>query len=246
LPATPQISSSNITPPPTTEPPSNATTSDVVPEPVVTGTAPAPKKSITQRLNPLKWFAGKPKGAGAANEVEPPPLPAGSRYEYPPPVTPIPGNRAQAKQLVDEAAHERQLGDTARSLSEYQAATTADPTFYDAYYGLGVAALNARDYPKALEALHRALALREDSSEARYAFAWALQKRGYTEDAVHELSRLVEQHPSEARAHLLLGSLYAEKLHQAKLAREQFLQTLELDPGNPQADSIRAWLKLNP
>jgi hypothetical protein len=45
---------------------------------------------------------------------------------------------------------------------------------------------------------------------------------------------------------LLLGSLYAEKLVEPKLAREQFTQTLELDPTNAQAESIRAWLKLNP
>lgn len=246
LPAALPVSSSSITPRTTTGTAIKPTSSDSVPEPVVTETTRTPRKSISQRLNPLNWFSGKPKAGGAANEDEPPPLPPGSRYEYPPTVTPIPGDRAQAKQLVAEAVHERQLGDTARSLGDYQAATTADPTFYEAYYGLGVVALNTRDYPRALEALHRALALQENSIEARYAFAWALQKRGYTEDALHELTKLVELHPSEARAHLLLGSLYAEKLHQPKLAREHFLQTLELDPGNAQADSIRAWLKLNP
>jgi Tfp pilus assembly protein PilF len=45
------------------------------------------------------------------------------------------------------------------------------------------------------------------------------------------------------RAHLLLGNMYAEKLHQPKLAREQFTQALQLDPANAQAASIRAWLQ---
>jgi tetratricopeptide (TPR) repeat protein len=214
----------------------------------VTGTAPPPRKTITQRLNPLNWFSGKPKAgaSGSSSEPEPPPLPAGSRYEYPPPVTPIPGDRAQAKRLEAEAIRERQAGDAAQSFRIYKEAAAADPTFYEASYGLGLSALNARDYVTALEALHRALALQEDSAEARYAFAWALQRRGYTEDAVHELGKLLAQHPNEARAHLLLGSLYAEKLSQPKLAREQFTMTLELDPTNAQANTIRAWLKLNP
>jgi tetratricopeptide (TPR) repeat protein len=222
--------------------------SNSAPEPVMTETAPPPRKTITQHWNPLHWFSGKPKAAGPdeAPAVEPPPVPAGTRYEYPPPVTPIPGNRAKAKRLEAEAIRAREAGDVAQSIQAFKDAAAADPTFYDASYGLGLAALNARDYPTALAALHRALALQEDSVEAHYAFAWALQKRGYSEDAVHELGKLLEQHPNEARAHLLLGSLYAEKLGQPKLAREQFTQTLELDPNNAQADSIRAWLKLNP
>lgn len=248
VPTPPRISASNSNPQTPAGTASNATPLDSAPEPVVNETAPVPRKSITQRLNPLNWFSGKSKssGSGAAAEADPPPLPAGSRYEYPPTITPIPGDRAQAKQLVAEAIRARQAGDAAQTIRAYKDAAATDPTFYDASYGLGLAALNTRDYPTALQALHRALALQEDSAEARYAFAWALQKRGYTEDAVHELGKLVEQHPNEARAHLLLGSLYAEKLHQPKLAREQFMQTLDLDPSNAQAETIRGWLKLNP
>jgi hypothetical protein len=232
--------------PPETAPTVNPT--EPAPEPVVTGNAPPPKKSITQRLNPLNWFSGKPKGADSRGKLapEPPPVAAGTRFEYPPPVTPIPGDRAQAKRFEAEAIRARQSGDVAESIRAYKDAVTADPTFYDANYGLGLAAMNARDYATALESLHRALALQEDSAEARYAFAWALQKRGYNEDAVHELGKLLARHPNEVRAHLLLGNLYAEKLNQPRLAREQFTLTLEMDPKNAQAESIRAWMKLNP
>jgi len=246
--ASAQISAPSSTAQTTPEIPSTVNTSNSAPEPVVPEIAPPPRKKITERLNPLHWFSGKPKPAdsGAALATEPPPVPAGSRYEYPPPVTPIPGDRALAKRLEAEAIRAQQAGDITQSIRAYKDAAEADATYYDASYGLGLAALNARDYPMALEALHRALALQEDSAEARYAFAWALHKRGYTEDAVHELDNLLARHPNEARAHLLLGSLYAGKLGQPKLAREQFLKTLELDPNNSQAGSIRAWLKLNP
>jgi tetratricopeptide (TPR) repeat protein len=216
-----------------------------VPEPVVTETAPEPRTPLTQRLNPLHWFAGKPKTNEQAS-AEPPPVPAGTRYDYPPPVTPIPGDRTRAKQLLAEAVGARQARDFTQSIRAYQGAIAADPTFYEASFELGLAAIEDRDYPTALEALHRALALQGNSAEARYAFAWTLQKRGYTEDAVHELDKLLGQHPEDVRAHLLLGNLYAGKLRQPKLAREQFTQALELDPANAQAANIRAWLQQKP
>jgi Flp pilus assembly protein TadD len=250
-PSAPQVSAPpSIAPAPLENAP-KVNPSNEIPEPVVTDTNATPRKTITQRLNPMRWFSEKPKpredgaASGAGAETEPPPVPPGARYEYPPPVTPIPGNRAQAKRLEAEATRARQTGDLTQSLRAYKDAIAADPTFFEASYGLGLAAIETRDYATALEELHRALALREDSAEARYAFAWTLQKRGYIEDAAHELGKLLEQHPDDVRAHLLLGNLYAEKLRQPKLAREQYLQALELDPRNPQAPNVRAWLLSN-
>jgi tetratricopeptide (TPR) repeat protein len=227
---------------------STVNTGPSVPEPVVTESAPTPRTPLGQRLNPLHWFAGKPTAneQGSAAAGEPPPVAAGTRYDYPPSVTPIPGDRTRAKQLLAEAIRARQARDSARSMRAYQEAIAADPTFYQASFELGLASIEDRDYPAALEALHRALALQEDSAEARYAFAWTLQKRGYVEDAVHELDKLLARHPEDVRAHLLLGNLYAEKLRQPKLAREQFTQALELDPANAQAANIRAWLQQKP
>jgi tetratricopeptide (TPR) repeat protein len=70
-----------------TETASTPNISNSVPDPVVTDAAPPPRKSIGQRLNPLNWLSGQPQPAdsGAALAAEPPPLPAGSRYEWPKP-----------------------------------------------------------------------------------------------------------------------------------------------------------------
>lgn len=173
-------------------------------------------------------------------------MPPGARFEYSPPVTPIPGDRAQARRLEAEAARARRAGDLTQSIRAYEDATAADSTYYNASFGLGLAAIEARDYATALEALQRALALQEDSSEARYAFAWTLARRGYTEDAMHELVKLLAQHPDDVRGHLLLGNLHAGKSGQQKLAREQYTRALELDPTNSQASNVRAWLQRNP
>jgi tetratricopeptide (TPR) repeat protein len=231
--------------PPATSPAVNNSPS--VPEPIVTETAPSARTPLTRRLNPLHWFSGKSKTNDQASvAADPPPVRPGTRYEYPLTVTPIPGDRAQAQRLEADAIVARQAHNLTRSIHDYQEAVDADPTYYEASFELGLTAIENRDYPTALEALHRALALKEDSPEARYAFAWTLQKRGYTEDAVHELDRLLAQHPEEVRGHLLLGNLYAVKLRQPKLAREQYTQALQLDPNNAQAANIRAWLQQKP
>jgi tetratricopeptide (TPR) repeat protein len=236
-------------PPPETSTP--VSTPELNPEPAPAQAASPPRKSFVQKLNPLRWFSGNPRtakesAAGAEAEVEPPPVPPGSRYDFPPSVTPIPGDRAEARRLAAEGARARRAADFTQALRAYRDAVAADATCFDASLGLGLTEIDVRDYPAALTALHRALTLQEDSAEARYAFAWTLQKRGYTLDAVHELGRLVEQHPAEVRAHLLLGNLYAEKLGQTKLARDQYTQALALDTNNPEAPSVRAWLQRNP
>jgi len=222
---------------------SNVNPAAAVPEPVVSDNGSAPHTPLNQRLNPLHWFSGKTKTNEQDSADEPPLVPPGTRYEYPPFVTLIPGDRARSRNLLVEAIRARQARHFAESFRDFQDAIEADPTFFDASLQLGLNSIQDRDYPTALESLHRALTLQGDSTEARYAFAWTLQKRGYYEDAVRELDKLIGQHPDDVRAHLLLGNLYADKLRQTKLAREQYMQALTLDPTNAQAANIRAWLQ---
>ena len=216
-------------------------TEDAVPPP---GTAP--RESIAQKLNPLRWFSGKPSTPADASDAGTAIVPKGTRYKYPAAVTPIPGNRAQAERLAAQAALDRKQGRMAEAVRGYQDAVRADPTCFEAGLALGLASIDSRDYPTALAALSRALELREASADARYAFAWTLQKSGYYEDAATELEKLLAAHPREVRACLLLGNLYAEKLGRPKSARDQYARVLELDPENPQAGAIRAWIGKKP
>jgi Flp pilus assembly protein TadD len=43
-----------------------------------------------------------------------------------------------------------------------------------------------------------------------------------------------------------LGNLYAEQLRDIPRARQHYNKVLQLDPRNPQAQSIRYWLVANP
>jgi tetratricopeptide (TPR) repeat protein len=201
-----------------------------------------PKKSFFDRLNPRNWVGGhKSKSTNEMADAN-----DGARYSYPLPVTPIPGNRADAQRYFQEgvkAQRDLRLDD---AQGYYSKALDIDSTYFQAALSLGLVSIDAKDYATALTALDKALKLQSDSADARYAFAWVLQKKKYYDDSADELEKLLAVHPDSARAHLLLGNLYAQKLDKPHQAREHYLRVLTLDPQNSQAPTITSWLKQNP
>jgi len=131
-------------------------------------------------------------------------------------------------------------------MKAYQQAAETDPSWFEAQYNFGVLSYRLRNFQPALKAYEMALAIRPDSVDARYNFALALKAAGYVPDAVNELEKIVKGDPGEARAHLALGNLYAQQLHDVARARQQYLTVLELDPANSQASDIQFWLSSNP
>jgi Flp pilus assembly protein TadD len=205
------------------------------------------KTSLVQKLNPLNWFSGKTKKTDATETAAPSEGGSADRYTYPLPVTPIPGDRKLAERLTSEGRQAEHQSNRAEAMRDYQEAMKADPTYFEAGLALGLAAIDVKDYPTALDALGQALTLQANSADARYAFAWVLGKRGYYRDAANELANLLSAHPREVRARLLLGNIYADNLGQPKLARDQYVKALDLiEPQSSQAAVIRAWLDQHP
>ena len=68
----------------------------------------------------------------------------------------------------------------------------------------------------------------------------------FLRDAADQLKKLLGANPSDARAHLSLGNLYAQPLQQPELAREHYQRVLELNPRHAEAAKIRFWLTSNP
>jgi len=213
---------------------------------------PVPTPSLWSRL-----FGGTPKpadaGAGAAAgaagtlaRVTPLPGQQSVVHYVPPPVSAAPGNRAEAERLAQEGAASEKKSRLKEAMASYDAAVKADPAYYDACEALGMAAIKSEEYGVALEAFYHALALNSESANARYGYAWTLQKKGYYQDAANELEKMLARHPDETRAHLLLGNLYAQQLGQPDFARGHYLKVLQQDPRNDQAASLRAWLRNNP
>src|SRR5205814_1933254 len=165
-----------------------------------------------------------------------------ARYPYKSFSRPVPGNRAQAERLFSQGVQAQQSHRLAEAIQAYTSATQLDPVYFEAYYNLGLAATGAGNLESALRAYETGLAIRPESLDARYNFALALKQANYFVDAAHELEKLLAAYPNETRAHLTLGNLYAQQLHQEAKAREHYQKVLEGDPANTQAAAVRYWL----
>lgn len=254
------------TPPPAAATPQNAAESTpVVSSNVVASAAPAkPEKAgFFSRLNP---FRREPKTPGKVTALPPatnvvvttepvPSIPAAAtptsgqsftRYTYLRPTAPPAGDRAAAETAMARGTRARAANRLTEAAQAYQSAVDSDAGFYEARYQLALVQYALRDYPHALANWETALALKPDSADARYGFALTLKAAGHVVDAAAELEQLLANSPSETRAHLVLGNLYAEQLQDKPRARVHYQRVLELDSRHPQATQIRYWLVANP
>jgi tetratricopeptide (TPR) repeat protein len=177
--------------------------------------------------------------------VQPAP-PTFPRYLYLSPRKPNPGDRVAASGAFTGARQFEQDARWPEAMQWYRVATQSDPSWFEAQYNYGVLAYRLKNYGASLAAYEMALAIQPDSLDARYNFALALKAAGYAPDAVNEMEKVAAANPGEVRAHLALGNLYAQQLHNIAQARAHYLKVLELDPHNTQANDIRFWLSANP
>ena len=190
------------------------------------------------------------KPEGKPPEPKPQPVPHVPRYAYQSPAKPAAGDRRAAEAPFNLARLAEQAEKWAEAEQYYVAAAAADPSWFQAQYNAGVIAHRLHDYSVALPRYELALANQPDSGNAdsvnaRYNFALALRSTGYSLDAAEELKKILAVKPDEIRAHLALGNLCAQSLHDVAQARQHFLRVLELQPDIPQAGDIRFWLSAN-
>jgi tetratricopeptide (TPR) repeat protein len=231
------------------------------------------KHPVLRHLNPATWFRGKnrtddhakiePLPADASSPAPPssvptsarsnpdtlptvPPLPPIRHYAYHSPKRPAPGNRSKASPYFSDGVQAQQDGRLSEALDAYRQAAKFDPSFFEAQYNLGLAAYQLKNLALSLSAYETALSINPTSVNARYNFALALEQGSYYEDAAHELEKVLQEKPEEARAHFTVANLYAEKLGQPSLARSHYRRLLQLEPQHPQATAIRYWLAANP
>lgn len=164
------------------------------------------------------------------------------RYHYRSPAKPASGNRPEAERAFAEGVQSHQAQRLPEAIGSYRRALRLDPSFYDACYNLALAATQTGNVALALSTYENALAIRPESSDARYNFALVLMQANYCTDAANEMERVIAAYPNDSRAHLALGNLYAQQLREYAKARSHYLKALEIDPRNPQAAAVRAWL----
>jgi tetratricopeptide (TPR) repeat protein len=184
--------------------------------------------------------------ANSTSSTRPPDAKAWPRYAYRNPVKPAKGDTAAAQRAFAQGLQAHQAQHLPEAIQAYRAALQSDPSFFDAQYHLGVAGTQSGNLRMALGAYEGALAAKPDSADARYNFAIVLKQSGYPVDSANELQTLLTKYPTDARAHVALGNLYAQQLGDTAKARQHYLRVLETDPRHPQAAQIRYWLADNP
>lgn len=224
---------------------------------------PPAKHGFFSHLNPATWFPKKsdhppevkvaagPKttkidAAPAPTETapaEPPPIP---RYHYLSPAKGATGDHQEASKYFGDGVLEHKNRHYPEAIRLYEKATNLDPAYFEAYYNLGLAAHEQGEMAASLTSYEHALALNPDYKDLRYNFGLALLKGGYVLDAANEFQQLLDTAPDDARLHLALANIHAQKLGNDNEARKHYQKVLEEDPANPQAAAIRTWLATHP
>jgi len=226
------------------------------PRPITSATNSPPKterRGFLSKLNPFK-SESKPAATNQASTgmavsamVERTSTSTASgRYAYLSPAAPKAGDRREAEAVLTQGQQAQRADRNVEAFQFFRRSVQLDPSYFEAYYCLGLTAFKIRSFQTALTAWENALALRPNDSDARYNFALTLKAAEYPRDAADELERLLSLHPDEARGHLTLGNLYADQLRDIPRARKHYNKVLQLDPRNPQAQAIRYWLVANP
>src|SRR5262249_42314486 len=157
----------------------------------------------------------------------PPTLPQSAHYTYKFPSKPAAGNHAQAERSFNDGVEAQKGHRLQEALLAYRDAAREDPAYFEAHYNLCLAAADTGNLPAALAAFEYALSIRPDSADARYSFALALKQAHYLSDAINEFQKVLAKHPEDTRAHMALGNLYAQQLHDPAQARPHYLKVLE-------------------
>jgi len=114
-------------------------------------------------------------------------------------------------------------------------------------YQEGIAAVQAGDFPAAIQAFRRAVAEDPTHTEARYKLAWVLGMSGYLDPALAELEAVLAADPGHVAAHYNRGALLLQKaqleaevdgqidLEVLRQAEAAFQTVMRLDPNDQRA-----------
>ena len=82
-------------------------------------------------------------------------------------------NNIAVQELNNKAAEYMQKGDYESAMNRLQASLDLDSTMYQTYYNLGVAAINANKFDKAIEALEDGIKIKPDFADFYYSLGVA-------------------------------------------------------------------------
>ena len=82
-------------------------------------------------------------------------------------------NNIAVQELNNKAAEYMEKGDYESAMNRLQASLDLDSTMYETYYNLGIAAINAKKYEKAIEAFEGGIKIKPDYADFYYSLGLA-------------------------------------------------------------------------
>ncbi len=132
-----------------------------------------------------------------------------------------------------------------RAIEHYRQAVTLDPELTRAHFNLGVTYGAAGRDEDAARAYSQAIELEPNHLSARFNLALIHYNQGRYRECVRELEGLLAIDSDHARGHFLLGLTYAENMGDIRRAKRHYGRFLEIEPEDPSAPAVRAWLERN-
>ena len=162
-------------------------------------------------------------------------------------------NNMAVQELNNKAAEFMQKGDYESAMNRLQASLDLDSTMYETYYNLGVAAINAQKFDKAIEALEGGIKIKPDFADFYYSLGIAqsekanqivdnaeekLNKDSATAENVNERNVLME---AEKRSEA--SGARKEAVELKKAAVENLTKYLEMKPDAADKETIQALIE---
>lgn len=144
------------------------------------------------------------------------------------------GNSHQARNEWDQA------------VEQYAQAVQHDPTMIKAHYNLGVAYHRLGKPDQAQAAYETCIRLDPCYVNGRYNLALLHREEGEPRAAVEQLGKLLACDARQAKAHYVMGLIYADAAGGRDVAIQHFRQFLRLSPQDPAAPQVREWLTKHP
>jgi tetratricopeptide (TPR) repeat protein len=139
------------------------------------------------------------------------------------------------------------LGEHRKAIEHLEKAIALDPGYGSAYANLGAAYHRIGEYQKAIESIEKMLEINPELADglAYMNLGAACHSLHRYEEAVRYLQEAVRRRPGLVDAQFNLAMALI-KLNRPREARPYFQTMLRLNPNDPQAETIRAWLRANP
>ena len=142
-------------------------------------------------------------------------------------------NNIAVQELNNKAAEYMEKGDYESAMARLQASLDLDATMYETYYNLGIAAINAKKYDKAIEALEGGIKIKPDYADFYYSLGLAQS------DLADELMEPSEEDDSEDVSGL-------NKDNDKKITVSDEDKNKAIDLKRSSVDNLKKYLEMTP